>query len=345
LASPAFLLEGRVIGDWTVGPTVPPKSGATGGNFSCCYPVVHKNGAKGFLKALDFSWALKAPDPVTALKELTEAYDFERSILRDCNVRRMDKVVKAIDDGTIQVNASVIGAVPYLIFDAADCDLRTELSAMNNVDVAWKFRSLHHMATGLHQLHKNATAHQDLKPSNVLVFDHITSKIADVGCASKRGAVSPRDHLPIAGDPVYAPPENLYGYQDPEWSVRRLGCDAYLLGSMAVYLFTALSMNSLLFGQVAPAHWPSQWGGKYRDVLPYLVDGFDKSLDVFTGQIASDSLSQELRIIVWQLCHPDPLLRGHPRNRVGISVPMGLERYVTQFDLLAAKSRLGKFSV
>ncbi|HEY5173945.1 MAG TPA: protein kinase [Terriglobales bacterium] len=345
MASPAFLLEGLTVGDWIVGSAIPRRPGATGGNFSCCYPVTHKNGTKGFLKALDFSTALAALDPVNALKLLTEAYDFERTVLRDCKARRMDRVVVAVEDGKVQVNSTAVGVVPYLIFEAADRDLRAQLSAMSRVDLAWKLRSLHHMATGLRQLHRGDTAHQDLKPSNVLVFGGNVSKIADMGCASRKGSVCPRDHLGIAGDPAYAPPELFYGYQDPEWSLRRLGCDVYLLGSMTVFLFTSLSMTSLLFTEVSPAHRPASWSGTYRDVLPYLIDAFDRALTTFASQIGSDALAQELRTIAWQLCHPDPSRRGHPRNRVGVSVPLGLERYVTQFDLLATKARLGIFNL
>jgi eukaryotic-like serine/threonine-protein kinase len=344
MSSPAFLLQGLQIGEWVVGPPAPRVAGATGGNFSCCYPVTRGDGTKGFLKALDFSRALAAPDPVTALRTLTEAYDFERTVLRDCKVRRMDRVVSAIEDGKVQVNNTAVGVVPYLIFEAADCDLRTQLSTMGAVDVGWKLRSLHHMATGLRQLHSAVTAHQDLKPSNVLVFGGNSSKISDMGCASRKNTVCPRDHLQFAGDPAYAPPELFYGYYDPEWSIRRSGCDLYLLGSMTVFLFTGLSMTSLLFAHASPSHRPNIWSGNYRDVLPYVIDAFDQALCTFEAQITSVTLGHELRSIAGQLCHPDPSLRGHPRNRLGISSAFGLQRYVSQFDLLATRARLGKFN-
>src|SRR5205823_2049082 len=65
--------------------------------------------------------------------------------------------------------------------------------------------SLHHIATGLYQLHSAEVAHQDLKPSNILVFEGSTSKIADLGCASVKGVASPRDSAAFAGDRTYAP--------------------------------------------------------------------------------------------------------------------------------------------
>jgi serine/threonine protein kinase len=61
------------------------------------------------------------------------------------------------------------------------------------------------MATGLHELHSQRIAHQDLKPSNVLVFSQREAKNADLGRATLRGQVGPFDEFPVAGDLSYAP--------------------------------------------------------------------------------------------------------------------------------------------
>ena len=123
----------------------------------------------------------------------------------------MDRVVWALEDGSVKVDDSLFGRVNYLILETADCDVRTYLSGMQDVDIAWLLRALHHIATGLMQLHQEGIAHQDAKPSNVLVFNGATSKIADLGCASLKGTASPRDDCAAAGDLRYAPPELLYG--------------------------------------------------------------------------------------------------------------------------------------
>ncbi len=194
---PAYKLEGLELDDgWIVDARIGASADATGGQFSCGYPVQKRDGSKVFLKALDFSRALRSPDPASALQSLTEAYNFERNLLRQCKQRRMDRIVSAIADGKITVNESYLGVVQYLIFEHAESDLRLHLNSMDKIETAWKLRSLHHIATGLKQLHGSDIAHQDLKPSNVLVFNDDlgdTSKLADLGCASVKASSSPRD--------------------------------------------------------------------------------------------------------------------------------------------------------
>ena len=218
-------------------------SSQTGGNFSYGYRVTHTDGRKAFLKALDYSKAFRDDDPPAALQALTAAYLFERTILQTCKTRRMDRVVQSIDFGNVVVDHTDLGRVDYLIMEIAEGDVRTFLSASDKIELAWKLRALHHIATGLHQLHGANIAHQDVKPSNVLVFEATVSKIADLGSASQKGSVCPRDDRAFAGDPAYAPPELLYGHRDPDWTTRRFGCDAYLLGSMVVFMFTGLNAH------------------------------------------------------------------------------------------------------
>lgn len=54
--------------------------------------------------------------------------------------------------------------VDYLIFELADGDVRSHLDAMPAFDAAFLLRTLHHVATGLQQLHRAQIAHQDLNP-------------------------------------------------------------------------------------------------------------------------------------------------------------------------------------
>ena len=265
---------------------------------------------------------------------------FERSVLHTCKVRRMDRVVQSIDFGHVVVDHSDLGRVDYLILEIADCDVRSFLSASGRVDLAWKLRALHHVATGMHQLHSANIAHQDVKPSNVLVFGGRTSKVADLGSASQKGTVCPRDDRDFAGDPAYAPPELLYGYQDPNWTIRRFGCDSYLLGSMIVFMFTGLSMSSLLLSEMAPDMHPNKWRGTYEEVLPYVRDGFGLAINKFERCIDGGPFRNELKAIVTYLCDPEVSRRGHPRNHAGHSGRLSLERVVSKLDLLARRAEL-----
>jgi eukaryotic-like serine/threonine-protein kinase len=193
ITTPAESLAGRELpGSWTVLERIEMPPVATGGNFSCAYRVVSKNGTKAFLKALDYSRALSSADPARELERLTAAYNFERDVVAACRELGMDRVVRAITDGRVTIEgAPAGGVVEYLIFELADGDVRAHLSAIAEVETAWKLRCLHHIATGLRQLHSAGIAHQDVKPSNVMVFDKKTSKVGDLGRAARKGHEPP----------------------------------------------------------------------------------------------------------------------------------------------------------
>jgi serine/threonine protein kinase len=303
----------------------------------------------GFLKALDFSRALKDEDVPRAMLELAQSFEFERNVLRECADRRMDRVICPRDDGEVTVDSSVIGRVNYLIFDLADGDIRTTLAQIEKYEIAWRLRALHHVATGLCQLHGVGIAHQDLKPSNILTFGQL-SKIADLGCVSVKDNPGPRDREKCAGDKAYAPPELLYGQVDPDFNVRRFGCDCYLLGSLVVFLFSGVGVTCGILSHMATDHQPrlksSQrefWTGSYQEVLPYVQNSFGQTLSEFSSDISNSRLRSELVQAVRELCQPDPARRGHPQNR-GVGNRYGLERYRTKFDLLATRASLGAYA-
>jgi serine/threonine protein kinase len=339
---PAEQLLGLTLDkDWKVIEKVATPPGATGGYFSVCYIVEAKDGTKAFLKALDFSKALEEADPARFLQAMTEAYNFERDLLAKCNESKMDRVLKAIGDGSVRIpEAGAVGAVQYLIFELADKDVRLHLALSKAIDTAWKLRRLHHVATGLLQLHLVGIAHQDLKPSNVLVFDEKSSKVGDLGRAAYDGRSGPWDGLPCAGDRTYAPPELLYDYIDPNWKKRRFGCDLYLLGSMVTFFFTGCSANALLTTELPDAFRHENWGGSFEDVLPYLRDAFGRFIESFSTQIPDAVLRAELKAVVSQLCDPDPRQRGVPPAKRGLGSPYSLERYVSKFDLLARRAEM-----
>ena len=229
----------------------------------------------------------------------------------------------------------------YLIFEPADGDVRNHLGLAAKVEIAWILRSLHHIATGLHQLHGSDIAHQDIKPSNILVFEQTISKVSDLGSASVKGVACPRDRARFAGDRTYAPPELLYGYQDPEWNRRRQACDIYHLGSMVVFFFCGIGITALILKNMPNDHLYQVWAGTYSQILPEIRNAFGIALQEFATNVPGDRLRSALRDAVSQLCDPDPLLRGHPRNRIGVSNQYSLERYVALFNLLAQRAEIG----
>lgn len=338
MPTPAEKLAGLTLADgWKVVSPIAKSPSSTGGHFSHCYNVEKGDGSKAFLKALDYSSALQAPDPARALQALTAAYNFERDLLAKCRARNMDRVVRAVGDGSVIVGSDT---VQYLILERAQGDIRAHLGMLSSFDLAWMLRCLHHIATGLKQLHAAGIAHQDLKPSNVLVFSGDTSKIADLGRASHRVDPSPFDAFYCAGDLSYAPPELLYRFTPSDWAERRFGCDVYLLGSMIVFLFTGISMTALLKAELDPSLSWGTWTGSFADVLPYLRDAFGRAVSVVERQMTSDALRGELLPLIRQLCDPDPAVRGEPR-RGSAGSPLALDRMVTRLDLLARRAEYG----
>ena len=128
------------------------------------------DGRKGFLKALDYAKAFSQHKPVSiALQELTESINFEKYVLARCRDRRLDRIVISIADGTYIDGQPGVDTVEYLIFELADGDVRKHMKVVDKLDVHWRLKTLHHISTGLNQLHRNDIFHQDIKPSNILV--------------------------------------------------------------------------------------------------------------------------------------------------------------------------------
>lgn len=349
----AHSLIGKTLpNNWKVLEKIVPNEGATGGFFSVCY-IVENGEEKAFLKALNFQaffQLFQGRSVVEIMNEQTNAYQYEKELLLRCKNSKLSKVSMIIDEGEINLPDFTIPNVPYLIFEMAIGDVRSHINFVKDLDVTWKLSSLHNVAVGLKQLHSVKIGHQDLKPSNVLLYENNdVSKIADLGrslCSDLKAPHENNGNFP--GDMNYAPPEFLYRYIDPNFNFRIRATDMYLFGSLVVFYFTGANMTALIGKNLDHQFKWTVWQGTFSDVQQYLVNAFYLALKEFKGMISEDRLAQELSFVVEYCCFPIPESRGlqNPlsfngstgENRKNISNQFNFHRIVSKFDLLSKKA-------
>ncbi len=337
---PAMCLEGLDLDDgWKVINRIDPGPLGTGGTFSVGYRVKNQQGLEGFLKALDFSQAFQSPDVAKALEPMTTAYNFERMLLEKCKNNRLSKISIPIAHGQVNVPGEFgpLSIVMYLIFEMADGDIRKHYKSSQSIDLAWCLRSLHNTAVGLRQLHGVGIAHQDLKPSNVLVFKD-ECRVSDLGRASDRKVPHVNDELQAAGDTSYMPPEQCYGYLISGEFERRYGIDLYHLGSLIFFYFADMSATQALKVKLKGSAGKNIANQNFENDLPYLRQAFFEAVTDLEGNIAKKAgkLTADIICLVKELCEPDPALRGDPHLRKNNQYE--LERYISRLNLLAAKA-------
>lgn len=338
-------LSGHVLATgWTVGEKIAKPPGTTGGFFSVCYRIFRGN-ETGFLKAFNFAKFFQLANShgqskavVDVISEMIDAYKYERDLSELCRGRHVTKVAFVRDSGEHSVNGFPITIVPYLIFDTADGDVRQQITFARGLEAPWKLRSLHSVAVGLKQLHAIDVSHQDLKPSNILLFRD-ESKIGDLGRSTCLALPSPLQNAPFAGDWTYAPPEILYHQIEPDWRTRSFSVDSYLFGSLIVFYFSCLTMTALVRKNLPDDVSWERYRGSYGEVVPYVLQAFESALEEFAACVDPEWLRADLRTMVSYLCHPVPEQRGHPKGVRTEATRFDLERVVSRLDLLHKRSR------
>ena len=274
---PAELLTGMTLDDgWEVTQLLSAAPGGTGGNFSVSY-LVDRDSATAFLKALDLTFVMTTGTGslVDRLGQATAAYQHDRDIVLSCTGARMSNVVRAlaageatVDRRTLDSSYHLFADVPYLVFEQAIGDVRAAIDKkLVRFDDAWCLRMLHGAANGIRQIHQAEMAHQDMKPSNVMAFEHV-GKVGDLGRASPPGGNGLFDGHFFAGDNTYAPPELLYKELQPDDRVRRRSADLYQVGSLIAFFFTRSGMTAMLEAELDAAfHWRG-WPNDYSTRSP-----------------------------------------------------------------------------
>jgi len=356
--NPAENLLGQVIAEeWKVVSKIDkPDDGAnqdlSGGFFSVGYFVEHlhkmdsdkkKGPLKAFLKVIDVQKAIELYGNLPLMERLrlvSHGHTFECDILDICHNAKLDRIVKVIAKGDLPPPAGSMFELPYILFEIAEGDLRKIASRSNKIDDVWRFSVLHDVAVGIQQLHGQAIAHQDLKPSNVLVFDERKqgAKIADFGCSTTMNRAGIREGQPIPGDALYAPPEQALGVRPEQWVDRCEAADLYHLGSLAAFMFSNL-LPTIYYLEKLPADvLPKRWNGNgrcdYKTALPLFQATFTEYVEQIS-QDFPDWARDRLAEIIINACNPDYTERGDPSSRARTGRPIGIETFVSRFNRLA----------
>ncbi len=335
----ASRLEEKTIGKWLVIEKRKKTPDDDSGYWSTCYTVKNEKGELAFLKAYNYVYAFgRRSASADTLKFMTENYTYERNLLKFCSDYRMRRVVTAIDSGEYSEPGELI-PVPYLVFEIAQGNLKI-YQALKNPDLAWKLKSFHGSLVGLSQLHRAKIVHQDIKPSNILIFGESVSKITDLGCATQFNNESNWATDEHCGDLRYAPIELLYGYFSPNWDTRRFGADLFMMGGLLTYIVTDSNFLALLHQKLPEGHKHNNFGGTFEQATPFLMKAYYETLEQIRNLIPEEIRADLLGIIA-ELSHPVPEVRGNPQRLRKIRIrheQYSLQRYVSVMDRISKKA-------
>jgi serine/threonine protein kinase len=333
---PSDLQLGQIIDGWRVDKQIEVFQGQTGGFFSRGY-FVSKNGQPAFLKAMDLSKVMH--QQLEVILATINQYVFEGNLFKLCAENGLSHIVRMLSQGEFipdqykHLPNAQFYRVFYIIFElASEGDIRRELKYDGVKTCSWRMHVLHQIAVAIKQLHSVGIAHQDVKPSNVLGFkDQKKYKLSDLGRSISRNHPSSLDKIGFPGDLNYAPLEYFYGHTPTEYQDQRNGSDIYLLGSMLSFLYVGMGALTYTLGYLPQNYWHNNWTGSYTEVLPYLIDAHTKATENLAEQLDGNPYQKEIATIYFQLCHPDPAVRGNPKTRK-TGAGLGLDRYITDFD-------------
>lgn len=355
----AWNLAGKsTTNGWLISERMPhssedPNQEKTGGTFSVGYKV-EKEGKTAFMKVFDIVSAFDSGKPIDVeISRIAGEYNHEKALLDLCTSGRMSRVVRILDHGKIEtpfplpINPDYTLPLYFIIFERADGgDIRDVFNAYETVNDANRMEYLHHTIVGIQQLHQAQISHQDIKPSNVLIFKENGegAKLADFGRALKKGAHAPHANFDVAGALYNAPPEQLYGYRAAEWQDRREASDLYNFGSLVSFVFSGQLATTCIISELPEEMWPQKWQGSYDDVLPMVQAAFAHFL-VNIRQSFPEWARDRLEEVVKLCCEPDVHKRGDTRARSqvgrvpGASGPIGVDRFVTRMSVLRSEAQ------
>jgi serine/threonine protein kinase len=309
----------------------------SGSNFSVGF-FVDKVGQRAFMKVFELDRLMKrSRGDIKVMNTWLDLFEHECALLAKCQKANTKHVISVLERGAFHfptINPNI--DFQFLILEMAHVDLRRHYNYSAAVDLAFALTVAKHVAEGLRELHDIDIAHQDLKPSNILLLGPNTSpfantKIADLGSASCPAIPIWHDAHIFWGDPAYAPPEALYNEEYSDWHDRRTAKDLWLLGSLLIFLITKVNLTAQLRLAVPAAYQAGTWGDPYQYVVPVLRNALNS---VLSSQAALNTpVGKQIRSLVQELCNPDPIKRGSPRI-VSRPAKYSMQRYISSLDRL-----------
>jgi len=326
----ACRLVGKKIGSWNVREKRNKSVDDDSGAFSSCYHVIGDDGRDAFLKAFNYQYAFEAlgRPSVEIMKDIVGRFTYEKELLDFCRCEKLRRVVTAIDSGEYKESGEL--PVPYLVFETATGSLKS-IDYINNTDLVWKLLAFHGVLLGVAQLHYHKIAHQDLKPSNILVFGGEFVKVADLGSAVRRDTLLP---IEIGADYRHAPIELLYQYFSEDWDTRRYGADLFMLGGLLSFMVSGTNVLSLIMKSLPSDQQWLSYRGSYEDILPNILLAFHESMDVIKSSIPM-VIQEELASVIYEMSYPIPEKRGNPQSVARSYTQFSLVRYITIIHRLA----------
>ena len=317
----------------------------TGGNFSVQYIAQEPSGVKYFLKAIDIEKPLLKSHAVGVafaemLKQQMDMYTYELKLLELCKKHHTSNVVQARTSDLIYFEDTAI-PVPYLTFDLADGNIKQYIKFHDEVDFAWKLKSLHDIFVGAEQLHNAGILHQDLKPSNIVQFKD-NSKLTDLGRSKCKSIKGPYDSYAFLGDTNYAPIEvyDVFDFLQPkEWIDKNLAIDSYMLGNLMTFYFTGLNMTALVWSKLMTLG-SVLYVGTAAEKRAYVNRFFNESVEEVKQAIEYPTYADEIGQMIKELCNPNPNERADAKTLASRGSNYALHRYMTRLDVLYHKASL-----
>ena len=310
--------------------------------FSVQY-LAEKDKKEYFVKVIDIEKALKGRDLTDMTKILEQqlaAFNYEKDLLERCRDRSLSKVVRVIEASAIPSGELTLFPIPFLVFEKADGDVRKYINFQDDVDFAWKLKSLHDIATGIEQLHSMQVIHQNLKPSKILQFKK-DSKISDVGKSKTFTGNGVNDNTLLNGDQTYAPLEMLpqFTFLRPvDWLDMNLATDSYELGNLMTFYFSGMNMTGMLIERLNKIGMTTRTTN--MEMKAYLDMFYDECIETIKQEIEYEEFRDDIGQMIYELCNPDPNKRNDPKTLRERGSNFVLRRYITKLDLLQGKAEL-----